>query len=54
MELEEEFLEVELSLQELRHVLDLVNLLSEVGLVLTALSFAEEITDESEHRIFVK
>ncbi len=48
VELEEELLEVELSLQELRHVLDLVNLFTETGLLLTALVFAEEIADESE------
>ena len=52
MELEEEFLEVELSLQELRHVLDLVNLLPEVGLLLTTLDFSEEVSDQLEEWVF--
>ena len=46
VELEEELLEVELSLQELRHVLDLVNLFPEARLLLTALDLTKNVSNQ--------
>ena len=51
MELEQEFLEVKLPLQEFRHGPDLSYLLTHRGLPLTTFHIIEEVSHQSDDRV---